>query len=93
VIGLGRYVLGKIWYRRENAAPSGYLAYSVGPELLAIGVQELKARSDEHAMKEAVPLFYEGLKRVEVWCGSRKVGDIPPNTNKISDGDPIRNSA
>ena len=48
---------------------------------------------DEDALKKASPIFSDGLKRVEVWCGSRKVGDIPPKVDDISDDDAIRDSA
>jgi hypothetical protein len=67
----------KFWHRRESAAPSVYLAFSIGSEMLAIGVWELDARDDEVALDKAAALFHEGLKRIEVWSGSRKVGDIP----------------
>jgi hypothetical protein len=89
VIGLGLHVFGS----RESAAPLRYLAYLVGPQVLAIGVHELKSQNDEAALSEAIPLFHDGLKRVEVWCGSRKVGDIPPKSDEKSNGEPIRNSA
>jgi hypothetical protein len=56
---------------------SGYLAFSIGPEMLAIGVWELDARDDEVALDKAAAFFHERLRRIEVWCGSRKVGDIP----------------
>jgi hypothetical protein len=71
VIGLGRYALGKIWCRRENAAPARYLAYSVGPELLAIGVQELDVQNDEDALTKATPFFHDGLKRIYSTKGGR----------------------
>jgi hypothetical protein len=93
MIGLGIHVFGKILCRRENAGPSRYLAYPVGPEVLAIGVHELDAQNDQAALSEAIPLFHDGLKRVEIWCGSRKVGDIPPETDEKLKGEPIRNSA
>jgi hypothetical protein len=67
--------------RRESAVPLVYLAFSIGPEFLAIGVRELDVLDDEDALKKASPIFNDGLKRVEVWCGSRKVGDIPPKVD------------
>jgi hypothetical protein len=73
----GLYALRRLSRRRESVAPSVYLAFSIGPEVLAIGVRELDVQNDEDALKKASPLFHDGLKRVEVWCGSRKVGDIP----------------
>jgi hypothetical protein len=39
------------------------------------------------------PLFNDELKRVEVWCGSLKVGDIPPKSAQIPDEEPVRHSA
>jgi hypothetical protein len=93
VIELALYLLHKFSRPREGAAESGYLAYSIGPEMLAIAVNELDADNDEGALKRAAPLFHEDLKRIEVWCGSRKVGDIPPRSEQIPDGEPIRHSA
>jgi hypothetical protein len=81
LIGLWLYVLRRLSRRRESVAPSVYLAFSIGPEVLAIGVRELDVQNDEDALKKASPLFHDGLKRVEVWCGSRKVGDIPPKVD------------
>jgi hypothetical protein len=93
LIGRLLSVVRKLSRRHENAAPSVYLAYSIGPEVLAIGVHELNAQNDEAALSEATPLFYDGLKRVEVWCGPRKVGDIPPKSDEVSGGRPVRDSA
>jgi hypothetical protein len=81
LIGLWLYVLRRLSRRRESVAPSVYLAFSIGPEVLAIGVRELDVQNDEDALKKASALFHDGLKRVEVWCGSRKVGDIPPKVD------------
>jgi hypothetical protein len=77
LIGLWLYVLRNLWRRRESIAPSVYLAFSIGPEELAVGVYELDVRSDEEARVKARPFFQDGLKRVEIWCGSRKVAEIP----------------
>jgi hypothetical protein len=93
LIGLRLYIQGKFSLRRESDAASVYLAYGIGPEVLAVTVHELNARNDEDALKEATPLFREELERIEVWCGSRKVGNIPPRSNEISDGRPVRDSA
>jgi hypothetical protein len=35
-------------------------------------------------------LFHEGLNRIEVSCDSRKVGDIRPRRNGVSDSGVIR---
>jgi hypothetical protein len=90
LIGLRLYVLRKLSRRREAAAPPVYLAFPIGPEALAIGVCKLDAQKDEDALKRAAPLFHEGLNRIEVWCGSRKVGDIPPRQNEVSGRGAIR---
>jgi hypothetical protein len=87
------YVLHRFSRRRESAEPSVYLAFSIGPEVLAIGVYELDAQNDKDALEKATSLFHDELKRVEVWCGSRKVGDIPPKPDEESDGKSIRDSA
>jgi hypothetical protein len=92
LIELWLYAVRRLSRRRETP-PSVYLAYSISPEVLAVAVQELNARDDEVALQEATPLFNDELKRVEVWCGSRKVGDIPPKSAQIPDGEPVRHSA
>jgi hypothetical protein len=93
LIGLWLYIIRKFSRRRENAAPTIYLAYSIGPEMLAILVHELNAPTDEAALREAMPLFHDELKRIEVWCGPRKVGDIPPKSDETSGGEAVRDSA
>jgi hypothetical protein len=55
-----------------------YCAFGIGPEELAISVYEFDARDDVEALEKASPRFHDGLKRIEIWSGSRKVGDIPP---------------
>jgi hypothetical protein len=93
LIGLRLYVLRKLSRRRETAAPPVYLAFSIGPEVLAVDVHELDAQNDEDALKRAAPLFHEGLSRIEVWCGSRKVADIPLRQDEVSDSGAIRGCA
>jgi hypothetical protein len=80
----------------EIAEPPHFL----GPDLLFPSdlrrlrfVCKLDAQKDEDALKRAAPLFHEALNRIEVWCGSRKVGDIPPRQNEVSDGGAIRGCA
>jgi hypothetical protein len=87
LIGLWLYVLRKLSRRRQRVVPSVYLAFSIGPEALAVRVNELDVRSDEDALEKATPLFHHGLLRIEVWCGSRKVGDIPPQADEKSNGE------
>jgi hypothetical protein len=55
-----------------------YRAFAIGPEELAISFYEFDVRNDVEALEKATPLFRDEWKRFEVWCGSRKVGDIPP---------------
>jgi hypothetical protein len=93
LIGLWFYIINRFFRRAENAVPKTYLAYSIGPEMLAIAVRELEAQNDEAALSEATPLFHDGLKRIEVWCGSRKVGDVPARPNENYDGGAVRESA
>jgi hypothetical protein len=93
LIELALYMLGKFSRRRESAEQSAYCAFSIGPEVLAIGACELDARNDEEALEKAASLFHDELKRVEVWCGSRKVGEIPPKSDENSDGQSLRDSA
>ena len=93
LIGQWLHVLRRLSRRRESVAPSNYLAFSIGPEVIAVGVRELDVQNDEDALKKASPLFHDGLKRIEVWCGSRKVGNLPPRADEISDGEPLRDSA
>ena len=63
-----------------------YCAFAIGPEQLAIAVHDLNVEDDEAALEKATPLFHDGLKRIEVWCGSRKVADIPPTPENVSGG-------
>jgi hypothetical protein len=69
-----------------------YCAFAIGPEELAISVYEFDARDDVEALEKAAPLFHDELKRIDVWCGSRKVGHIPQKSNDISNEKPTHNS-
>jgi hypothetical protein len=82
LIGVWLCVLRKLPRRRQSVVPSVYLAFSIGPQALAIRVNELDVQSDEDALEKATPLFHDGLERIEVWCGSRKVGDVPPKVSR-----------
>jgi hypothetical protein len=93
LIGLWLYIIRRFSPRPENAVRKAYFAYSIGPEMLAIVARQLEAKNDEAALSEATPLFHDGLKRIEVWCGSRRVGDIPPRSNENFDGGVVRDSA
>jgi hypothetical protein len=75
---IGLWLVRRLLRWRQRVVPPVYLAFSIGPDALAIRVHELDVQSDEDALEKARPLFHDGLQRIEVWCGSRKVGDIPP---------------
>jgi hypothetical protein len=77
LIGFWSYVLPRVLKRGSGSAvPQTYRAFSIGPEWVAIGVLELDVLDDEDALKKVTPILNDGLKRVEVWFGSRKVGEI-----------------
>jgi len=80
LIGVWLYVPRKLPRRRQSVVPSVYLAFSIGPQALAIRINELDVQSDEDALEKATLLFHDGLERIDVWCGSRKMGDIPPKS-------------
>jgi hypothetical protein len=44
-------------------------------------------------MVRPFPLLYDGLKRIEIWCGTRKVGDILAEQDGVPEGATIRDSA
>jgi hypothetical protein len=66
-----------------------YRAFAIGPEELAIRVHELDVQNDAEALEKAAPLCHDGLKRLEVWCGSRKVGEISPKQTDVRDSGSI----
>jgi hypothetical protein len=70
-----------------------YRAFSIGPEELAISVYEFDACNDSEALEKAAPLFHDEMKRIEVWCGSRKVGDIPSKSDDVSNEKAFRDPA
>jgi hypothetical protein len=88
LIALSVYVIRGLSRRREYVAPAVYLAFSIGPEVLAIAVCELDVKSDKDALAKATPLLHDGLRRIEIWCGSRKVGDILPRSGEDFDKEP-----
>jgi hypothetical protein len=69
-----------------------YYAFAIGPEELAIAAHALDVQNDVEALEKATPLFHDKLKRIEVWCGTRKVGDIPPKQNDVLDNGSILDS-
>jgi hypothetical protein len=52
-----------------------YRAFVIGPDQLAIAVHAIAADYDDMALEKAMQL--RGQHRIELWCGSRKVGDVP----------------
>lgn len=62
-----------------------YSAFAIGSEELAINVYEFDARDDLEALDKATPLLHDQFKRIEVWCGSRKVGHVPAESNDTFD--------
>jgi hypothetical protein len=62
---------------------SYYRAFAIGPEELAVAAHVLDVKNDDEALKQATAFFHEGLKRIEVWCGSRKVGDLRPKEHVL----------
>jgi hypothetical protein len=52
-----------------------YRAYVIGPNGLAIAVHSIVASYDDEASEKAMQL--QGELRIELWCGKRKVADVP----------------
>jgi hypothetical protein len=50
----------------------------IGPDGLAVAVHIIAADFDDMALEKAMRL--RGQDRIELWCGSRKVGDVPATT-------------
>jgi hypothetical protein len=63
---------------------ANYSAFAIGPEELAISAHELEVQDDVAALQKASLILHRGIKRIEVWCGSRKVGDIPAMPDNVS---------
>jgi hypothetical protein len=71
------------WLRRAQRAfgdprkrePDPYRAFVIGPNGLAIAMQIVVADYDSEALGKAMQ--FQGERRIELWCGSRKVADIP----------------
>jgi hypothetical protein len=55
-----------------------YQAFVIGPNQLAIAVHVIAANYDDMALEKAMQL--QRQHRIELWCGSRKVGDVPATT-------------
>jgi hypothetical protein len=55
--------------------PDPYRAFVIGTEGLAIAMHEIVADYDREALEKATQ--FQGELRIELWHGSRKVGDVP----------------
>jgi hypothetical protein len=55
--------------------PEPYRAFVIGPDGLAIAVHSIVAGYDHEALEKAMQL--QGELRIELWCGTRKVADVP----------------
>ena len=64
---------------RPKREPDSYRAFVIGPDELAIAEHVIAADSDDTALGKAMLL--QGQHRIELWCGSRKVGDVPPSVS------------
>jgi hypothetical protein len=61
--------------RPRKLEPDPYRAFVIGPDGLAIAMHSIVAGNDAEALEKAMQL--QGELRIELWCGSRKIGDIP----------------
>lgn len=64
--------------RPQKPEPDSYGAFVIGPDELAIAAHVIAADSDDMALGKAIQL--QGQHRIELWCGSRKVGDVAATT-------------
>jgi hypothetical protein len=64
--------------RPRKLEPDPYRAFVIGPDGLAIAMHSIVAGYDDEALEKATRL--RGELRIELWCGSRKIGDIPAIT-------------
>jgi hypothetical protein len=64
--------------RPRKPEPDPYRAFEIGPDGFAVAVHIIAADYDDMALEKAMQL--QGQHRIELWCGSRKVGGVPPTT-------------
>jgi hypothetical protein len=57
----------------KKREPDAYRAFVIGPDGLAVAVHAIVADYDGEALENATRL--QG--KIELWCGSRKVAEIP----------------
>jgi hypothetical protein len=80
------------WLRRVQRAfgaprkrePDPYRAFVIGADGLAIAMHVIVADYDSEALGKAMQ-FQDEL-RIELWCGSRKVADIPAAPQAVENG-------
>jgi hypothetical protein len=75
---------------RPDQRSDPYRAFVIGPDGLAVAVHAVAAHDDGEALKRTA-LLKDGV-RIELWRGTRKVGDIPAKSEKKSDGEVGPNS-
>jgi hypothetical protein len=59
-----------------NLSLIGTGAFVIGPDEFAIVEHLISADYDDQAVEKAMQL--QGELRIELWCGPRKVADVPP---------------
>jgi hypothetical protein len=62
--------------RPRKRQPDPYRAFAIGPDEFVIPVHLIVADYDDQALDKVMQL--QGELRIELWCGSRKLADIPP---------------
>jgi hypothetical protein len=61
--------------RPKKREPNPYQAFVIGPDGYAISMHVIAADGDTEAVGAVMQL--QGDLRIGLWCGSRKVGDVP----------------
>jgi hypothetical protein len=64
--------------RPTQPDPDPYRAFTISVDEFAVAVSIIAADCDSTALEKAMQL--QGELRIELWCGSRKVGDVPAIT-------------
>ncbi len=64
--------------RPRDLESDSYQAFVIGQDGLAIAVHFIAADYDDIALEKAMQL--QDQHRIELWCGSRKIGDVPAAT-------------
>ena len=85
LLAWGVRIIGQL-SRPRKPDPDPYRAFVIGPDRLAIAVHIIVADHDGLAIEKARAL--EGGLRVELWCGSRKVADIPAEPQALERQNP-----